>query len=119
VLKVAKLNRLGYAPTMSAVEIMTHIVRDNRGVMWIDDTNIKVIEVALDHVAYHWDAEEIHSQHPTLSRAQIHAALAFYYDHKEEFDQAIAASLARAERQAVAGEDSLVCRKLRASGRLS
>jgi uncharacterized protein (DUF433 family) len=53
---------------------------------WLDDTNVKVIEVVLDHVAYGWSAEEIHRQHPHLSLSQVYAALAYYYDHQAEFD---------------------------------
>jgi len=51
------------------VEPITHIRRDDRGVAWIADSNTKVIEVAMDHVAYGWDAEEIHAAHPHLSLA--------------------------------------------------
>ena len=74
---------------MRTVEPITHIRRDERGVAWIADTNTKVIEVALDEVAYGWDAQEIHRQHPHLSLAHIHAALAYYYDHKTEIDAQI------------------------------
>ncbi|HEX4122166.1 MAG TPA: hypothetical protein VH619_16230 [Verrucomicrobiae bacterium] len=45
---------------MSAVDISSHIHRDAEGRAWIDDTNTKVIEVALDHIAYGWSADEIH-----------------------------------------------------------
>jgi uncharacterized protein (DUF433 family) len=71
---------------MLVVEPITHIRLDERRVAWIADTNVKVIEVAMDHVAYEWDAEEIHAAHPHLSLAQIHAALSFYHDHKSEMD---------------------------------
>ena len=74
---------------MTAIENVAHICRDDRGVAWIDDTNIKVIEVVLNHLAYGWSAEAIHEQHPHLSLAQIHAALGFYYDHAAEFDAEI------------------------------
>ena len=67
-----------------------HIRQDERGVAWIDDTNIKVIEVVLDRLAYGWSPEEIHFQHPDLSLAQIHAALAYYYDHRAQLDAEIA-----------------------------
>jgi len=74
---------------MLTVEPITHIRRDERGVAWIADTNTKVIEVVLDEVAYGWDAREIQRQHPHLSLAHIHAALAYYYDHKTEIDAQI------------------------------
>jgi hypothetical protein len=52
---------------MLTVEPITHIRLDERGVAWIADTNVKVIEAAMDHTAYDWDAEEIHASHPHLS----------------------------------------------------
>lgn len=74
---------------MVTAETVHHIVRDARGVAWIDEANVKVIEVVLDHLAYGWSADAIHEQHPHLSLAQIHAALGFYYDHQAEFDTEI------------------------------
>jgi uncharacterized protein (DUF433 family) len=71
---------------MFVIEPITHIRLDERGAAWIADTNVKVIEVALDHTAYDWDAEEIHAAHPHLSLAHIHAALSYYHDHKSEMD---------------------------------
>ena len=59
-----------------------HIWLDERDVAWIDETNTKVIEVAQDMIAHGWSPVEIHFQHPHLSLAQIHAALGFYYDHR-------------------------------------
>ena len=61
----------------------------NRGRAWIDDANAKVIEIALDHIAYGWSAEEIHAQHSSLSLNQIYAALGYYYDHQADFDREI------------------------------
>jgi uncharacterized protein (DUF433 family) len=75
---------------MRTVESITHIVRDEQGAAWIDGKNVKVVEVVLDHLAYGWSAEAIHEQHPHLSLAEIHSALAFYYDHMTEFDTQIA-----------------------------
>src|SRR5947209_3674936 len=66
-----------------------HIRFDERGRAWIDDTNTKVIEVVLDKLAHGSSPEEMHEQYPHLSLAQIHAALAYYYDHKAEFDAEI------------------------------
>ena len=65
---------------------MAHIVRDENGVPIIEGKGTKVIEVALDLIAHGWSAEEMHRQHPHLSLAQLHAALAYYYDHREELD---------------------------------
>lgn len=78
---------------MLTVEPITHIQRDERGVAWIDDTNTKVVEIVMDWMANRSDPMELHQQHPHLSLAQIHAAMAYYYDHKEEVDRHIESSL--------------------------
>ena len=97
----------------------SHIRRDVKGVAWIDDTNVKVVEVVLDWLAYGWSPEEIHFQHPGLSLAQIHAALAHYYDHQDELDAAIASQEDEVRRlRKEAGESPLVTR-LKARGLLS
>lgn len=98
---------------MHTAEPIAHIFRDAAGVSWIDRTRVKVIEVALDHVAYGWSAEEIHRQHPHLSLAQIHAALGYYYDHQPVFDAEMAKSLAEADRLAASSADSPLRRRLK------
>ena len=66
-------------------EVASHIVFDERGRPWIDDTNVKVIEVALDHAEGGMNVEQIYETYPGLfTRAQIHAALMYFYDHEEE-----------------------------------
>jgi uncharacterized protein (DUF433 family) len=103
---------------MNSVETISHIRRDADGRAWIDETNVKVIEVVLDHLAYGWSADEIHLQHPLLSLAQVHSALAFYYDHQPEFDALIAQSLRRTDALAAVAQDSPGRRRLRALGKL-
>ena len=71
---------------MLIAEPVSHVSLDERGVAWVDDTQVKIIELALDHLAYGWSAEAMHEQFPHLSLAQIHAALAYFYDHQEEFE---------------------------------
>ena len=66
-----------------------HIRIDPEGRAWIDDTNVKVVEVILDHLAYGHSPEEIHLQHPHLSLAQVHAALTYYFDHQARLDAEI------------------------------
>ena len=66
-------------------ENIAHIVRDERGTAWVQGKQVKVVEVVQEHLAYGWDAERIQERHPQLSLAEIYSALAFYYDHPEEF----------------------------------
>jgi uncharacterized protein (DUF433 family) len=58
-----------------------HIDRTPEGVLYIACMQTKVIEVVLDRLAYRWDADEIHGQHPHLNLGQIYSALAYYDDH--------------------------------------
>lgn len=48
---------------------------------------MKVIELVREQQAYGWSPEELYVQHPYLSLAEIHSALAYYWDHKAELDQ--------------------------------
>ena len=76
-------------------ETYPHLAVDGAGTATIAGTTIKVVEVALDRIAHHWDSDEIQRQHPHLSLSQIHAALAYYYDHQTELDAVIATQLDR------------------------
>jgi uncharacterized protein (DUF433 family) len=64
-----------------------HIEHDEQGRAIVSGTRFKVRLIALDHVANGRDAEEIQRHHPGLTLGQIHSALAYYYDHKEEMDR--------------------------------
>lgn len=97
---------------------LPHVRLDARGVAWIDETNTKVVEVAQDMIAHGWSPEEIHFQHPHLSLAQIHAALGYYYDHREALEEAMRDSLRAAERDRAQAGESPLRRRLREAGRL-
>ena len=83
----------------------THIRLDENGVAWIDDTRTKVVEVAVDKLAHGSSPEEMHFQYPHLSLAQIHAALAYYYDHQTELDSEIRTRRAEADELAAGASD--------------
>ena len=94
-------------------EPITHISRDERGVAWIADANTKVIEVAMDQVAYGWDAAEIQAAHPHLSLAQIHAALSYYFDHKAELDAQMQRQMENHHRRRTEAQGQLTHAELR------
>ncbi len=74
-----------------------HVELSSDGVPLIEGTTTKVIEVALDRLAHHWDADKIQRQYPHLSLAQIYGALAYYYDHEEELNRDIELRLSTVE----------------------
>ncbi len=67
-----------------------HIVVDEKGNPIISGSNMKVIELVLEKLAYGWSPEELYFQHPHLTLGQIYSALAYYWDHQEEIDEDIA-----------------------------
>ena len=79
---------------------LTTIEIDAAGVAWIGGTRTKVAEVVMDRQAHGWSPEEIHFQHPHLSMAQIHSALAYYFENQAEIDAWIKRDVAEADRLA-------------------
>jgi uncharacterized protein (DUF433 family) len=67
----------------------THITIDDQGVARIDATRMKVIHLVQEKLARKATPEQLHEAYPELSLAQIHAALAFYYDHQADMDAEI------------------------------
>lgn len=95
-----------------------HIELDAQGVPYLAGTRTKVIEVALDRLAHHWDADEIHRQHPHLNLAQIYSALAYYYDHQAEMDCKIEEQLRFVQQLRASLGESPIRLKLKAKGLL-
>jgi uncharacterized protein (DUF433 family) len=94
------------------------VLVDDAGVAWIEDTNVKVVEIVLARLAHGWSPEEVHFQHPDLSLAQIHAALTWYYDHQAELDAEIERRLSAVEAQMADAVDSPLRNRLRSARRV-
>lgn len=93
-----------------------HIEISEGGTPMLSGTTTKVVEVVLDRIAHHWDADEIRRQHPYLSLSQIHAALTYYYDHQSEIDAEIDRQLDDVEQIRQAQGESAVRLKLKQRG---
>jgi uncharacterized protein (DUF433 family) len=104
---------------MMLAETYPHISVTPEGVPILSGTKIKVVEIALDHLAHHWTADEIQRQHPHLSLGQIHSALAYYFDHQNEIDRVIDEQLRQVAAIRARVESSAVRDKLKALGLLS
>ena len=83
---------------MATVTESNHIRVDETGVAWVLGTNTKVSEIVIDKLTHGSSPEEIHFQYPYLSLGQIHSALAFYYDHKDEVEKEIETRIEAVER---------------------
>ena len=49
----------------------------------------RVAMIAMDYLAHGWSADEICRQYPYLRHAEVHAAMAYYFDHQDELDAEI------------------------------
>jgi uncharacterized protein (DUF433 family) len=68
-----------------------HIELDERGIAYIRGTSIKVAAIAIDALTWGLTPQDIQENYSRLTLAQIHAALAYYYDHQAEIDAQLAA----------------------------
>jgi uncharacterized protein (DUF433 family) len=93
-----------------------HIVVNEDGVPNIVGANIKVVELVVEQWAYGWSPEELHFQHPHLTLGQIHSALAYYHDHREELDRDIERRDKRVEELRREFHDSDLAARLKARG---
>ncbi|MFZ4778856.1 MAG: DUF433 domain-containing protein [Terrimicrobiaceae bacterium] len=71
-------------PSSMAIEALPHLHRDSNNAVWIDQTGYRVVDLVREHLAHGWSAESLHENHPDLSLAQIHASLAWFYDHEQD-----------------------------------
>jgi uncharacterized protein (DUF433 family) len=53
----------------------------------IEGTRTRVIDIAIEYEMLGHSPDEIISSHPHLSLPQVHDALSFYYENREELDQ--------------------------------
>ena len=102
---------------MAVVETQyEHIILDEENIPVIAGTNMKVIELVLERMAYGWSPEELHFQHPYLTLGQIYSALAYYWDHQEELDQDIERRLQHVDQIQRAMAPSPLVARLQAKG---
>lgn len=58
---------------------------------------VRVLDVVIWHEQHGLSPDEIVSQVPSITLADVHAALAYYYDHREDVQEEIRAERAQAE----------------------
>jgi len=61
-------------------------------------TRLKVLHIALEYERLGWTADQICEAHPGITLSQVHAAVSYYYDHKQEIDRTIREDSGFAER---------------------
>src|SRR5437870_727508 len=80
---------------MVAALAYPHVAKDNGApARLVSHPRTRVAMIITDYLAYGWSPDEICRQHPHLKLAEVHSAMAYYYDHQQEIDAEIAAELA-------------------------
>jgi uncharacterized protein (DUF433 family) len=78
--------------TVHAIETIVSNPKVRGGQPIIAGTTLRVLDVAAHHIYRHYTPEELARQ-LGITLAQVHAALAYYYEHKDEIDARLAADL--------------------------
>lgn len=77
---------------------------------------IRVAQIVMDYLGHGWSAEEMCRQHPHLTPAEAHAALAYYYDHQDEIAEEIRIECEQAEQERAQATRSPFYQRMRARG---
>lgn len=94
-----------------------HVDLDGKGNPVLSGTTLKIVELVMAQRAHGWSPEELHFQHPELSLGQIHSALAYYWDHKDELDADIEQRSHYAEQARQEAGPSRLAAKIRSQDR--
>lgn len=79
---------------------------------------IRIAQIAMDYLAHGWSAEEMCRQHPDLELAEVHAAMAYYFDHQQEIDEEIRCEWEAVGKDCSTRKQSPFYVRLHAQGRL-
>jgi uncharacterized protein (DUF433 family) len=99
----------------TAVELQS-VVLDEQGRPVISGTRFKVLVLIQDHLYWGLTPEQMVRQHEGLTLAHAYAALAFYYEHRDEVDVELDEWKQEYERLLEANKNSPLRQRLRAQG---
>ncbi|MBX3292043.1 MAG: DUF433 domain-containing protein [Acidobacteria bacterium] len=83
---------------MAVATINPHIALNELGKPVVRGTRHKVIHIAKEMTGKGLSAQEMQTEFPHLTIADIEAAMEYYYEHKEELDADFDRGIARAEK---------------------
>lgn len=79
---------------------------------------IRVAQIVIDYLNHGWSADEICIHYPHLKPAEVHSALAYYFDHSQEIESEIDVEQREIERDRSSARPSPAELRLRAHGLL-
>jgi len=105
---------------MTAYQITyPHIEKpDNQPARLQSHPRIRVAHIVMDYLAHGWSVDEMCRQHPYLTLAEAHAAMAYYFDHQAEMDREIRTEWEQVQVVQAQGHQSPFYLRLKAQGML-
>lgn len=79
---------------------------------------IRVAQLVIDYLNHGWSADEIRIHYPHLKPAEVHSALAYYFDHQSEIEGEIEAEQQLIEESRKSAQPTPVELRLRGQGLL-
>jgi hypothetical protein len=79
---------------------------------------IRVAQIVIDYLNHGWSADEICIHYPHLKLAEVHSAMAYYFDHQAEIDGEIDTEQRLIEESRKDAKPAAVELRLRAQGLL-
>ena len=79
---------------------------------------IRISQIVADYLAHGWSPEEMCRQHPHLTLAEAHTAMAYYFDHTDEIDRELEEELKQSERDRQSQSPSKFLLRMRSQGQL-
>jgi uncharacterized protein (DUF433 family) len=102
---------------MSSVAIYPHIVKDaNLPARLERHPRTRVAMIAMDYIARGLSPEDIVRHYPYLTLSEVHAAMTYYHDHRDEIDAEIQDELEQLNSASNTNSQSPVWLKLKAKG---
>jgi hypothetical protein len=80
---------------------------------------IRVSQIVIDYLNHGWSADEIVIHYPHLKLAEVHSAMAYYFDHQAEIDAEIDEEQRLIEESRRNAQPTAVELRLRTQGLLS
>ena len=77
---------------------------------------VRVAQIVMDYLAYGWSVDEMCRQHPFLTPAEAHTAMAYYFDHRSEIDAEVEMEWKEAERSRAEAPPSPFAMRMKAKG---
>ena len=104
---------------MTTAVALQSVVLDDRSRPIIAGTGLKVLILVREHLELGLSPEQLTRQHEDLTLAQAYAAVAYYYEHREELDAALRRQDDELHRILQTSPNELILRRLREKGLLT